>query len=106
MRLRLTDGNGSAFRALIASFLVCGVILSVGLAAAPQLHEWLHQSHAPNHECAATLMSNGSWEHSACEPILAPPIAVPVNRIVVTPGLRVIARAEVSILEHAPPANS
>lgn len=106
MTLRLTGGNSSAFRALIAAVLFCGVVLTVGLSAAPQLHDWLHKTDAANHECAATLLSNGSWQHSACEPVLTAPQQVPAGPSFITPGVRVIARAEVSILEHAPPANS
>jgi hypothetical protein len=103
----------SAFRGLmkrldacIAALLFCGVVISVGLAAAPQLHDWLHKGSGASHECAATLMSNGSLEHSACDPVLKAPQPARVAPTFVTPGIRVIARAEASILEHAPPANS
>lgn len=106
MRLRLRDGSSSAFSAFVAAVLFCGVVIGVGLSAAPQLHEWLHNTSGDSHECAATLMLNGSWEHSGCEPILTAPQQTPVTPSFVLPGSRVIARAGISVLEHAPPANS
>lgn len=96
----------SASRAVIAALLFVGVTLTVGLAAAPHIHAWLHKSDSGTHECAATLMSKGTWDQSACEPILKAPEPTPVSRSFLTPGVRVIARAASSILEHAPPANS
>ncbi len=106
MRLRLTDKNPGPFRAFIACVLFCGVVITVGLSAAPQLHDWLHKVDGSTHECAATLMSNGGWEHSACDPILTAPQRAPVSRSFVTPAPQVTARVETSVLEHAPPTNS
>lgn len=106
MRLRLSDESSRVFRAMIAAIVLCGVALTIGLAAAPQLHSWLHKTDDSSHECAATLMSNGSWNHSTCPPVLTAPQAVPVSPAFVRPGVRVIARVQSSILEHAPPANS
>ncbi|MBA2742750.1 MAG: hypothetical protein H0U43_00280 [Chthoniobacterales bacterium] len=106
MRLRLIAGSSTALGALIAAVLFCGIVLSVGLSAAPQLHQWLHKTKGDSHECAATLMSKGTWEHSACDPVLSAPQQAPATPSFGKPGLRVMARAETSILEHAPPANS
>ncbi|MFN2474901.1 MAG: hypothetical protein ABR526_00975 [Chthoniobacterales bacterium] len=106
MRLRLNGRHSSAFSALVAAVLFCGVALSVGLSTAPQLHEWLHQTNGTSHECSATLLSHGSWEHSAVEPILSEPERAPITRSFVAPEPRAIALAETSVLEHAPPANS
>jgi hypothetical protein len=106
MRLRLLGKGSPAFRAFIAAILFCGVGLTVGLSAAPQLHDRLHKSDGPSHECAATLLSSGSVDHSHCEPVLRAPVAMAAAHFVVTARVRVIARTEFSILEHAPPANS
>ncbi len=106
MRRRIRGEKVRAFRAFVAAVLFCGVALTVGLSAAPQLHEWLHKSDGTTHECAATLMSSGSVDQANCEPVLKAPQAVPASPSFVTPGVRVIARAEFSILEHAPPVNS
>ena len=96
-----------SLRALIAILLFCGVGFSIGLSAAPQLHEWLHKTErSANHECAATLLASGSWEYSAGEPILTQPHRAAIASSFIKPDCRVIARAESSILEHAPPALS
>lgn len=86
--------------------LLCSVALTIGLSVAPQLHNWLHKTDDSSHECAATLMSGGTWDHSICDPVLAAPQPAPVSPTFVRPGVRVIARFDSSILEHAPPANS
>ncbi|MBA2742886.1 MAG: hypothetical protein H0U43_00970 [Chthoniobacterales bacterium] len=96
----------NSLRALTAAILFCAVVITVGLSAAPRLHDWLHKPGSGTHECAATLMSSGSWEHSASEPVLAAPKPAAVSASFVSPGVRVIARVDSSILEHAPPANS
>ncbi|MBA3881565.1 MAG: hypothetical protein H0X73_02375 [Chthoniobacterales bacterium] len=106
MRSRFSGLKASALRAAIAAVLFCGVALTVGLSAAPQLHHWLHKSEGGNHECAATQLSSSSWEHSACDPVLTAPQPAPVSPSFVRPGLRVIAQVSSSILEHAPPARS
>src|SRR4051794_34587412 len=77
MRLRLMGGKSATLRACVAVLLFCSVALSAGLSAAPQLHEWLHKvDQTSPHECAATLLSSGSWETADCEPPTAPPSAV------------------------------
>ena len=95
-------------RALIAAVLFCGVGLAFGLSAAPQLHDWVHKrDRSASHECAATLLSSGSWEHSACEPTLthAPGLrALQLVAFAVLPHLA--PHLEFSLLEHAPPAFS
>ncbi|HEV8186080.1 MAG TPA: hypothetical protein VGP40_09000 [Chthoniobacterales bacterium] len=106
MRSRFSGIKASALRAAIAAVLFCGVALTVGLSAAPQLHHWLHKSDGGNHECAATQLSSSGWEHSACDPVLTVPQPAPVSPSLVRPGLRVIAQVPSSILEHAPPARS
>jgi hypothetical protein len=106
MRRCLTGSQRSALRLFTAAAVFCGVLLSVGLSAAPQLHNWLHHSDAGNHECAATLLSGGNWEHAACAPVLTAPQRAPVTALFITPGILIIGRAETSVLEHAPPANA
>ena len=98
--------SGSALCAIIAGLLFLGVLISVGLSAAPQLHDLLHKTDAPHHQCAATHMSSGSWHESTSGPILTAPQPVPASDLFVRPPVRLLARAWVSILEHAPPANS
>jgi hypothetical protein len=108
VRLRLIRWDSRQLRALAAAVLFCAVGLAVALSAAPQLHDWLHKSgDRTTHECAATLMSSGSAEQSACEPVLKQPQPAPaVPAFRVQPFARVLAVLGSSLLEHAPPAQS
>ncbi len=104
--LRLLRCNGLKLRAFIAAALFCAVAVAIGLSAAPQLHNWLHNAgDRPNHECAATLLSSGSVDHSACGSIATEPQRVPSIPAFPSRGFpRVIATLPFSLLEHAPPA--
>ena len=107
VRLRLSGSNSSAFRAFVAAVVFGGVLMAIGLAAAPQLHHWLHQSDGATHVCAATLLSSGSVEHSACEPVFASPHDLPTARVLFARTLpALIAALDFARLEHAPPALS
>ncbi len=104
--LRLLRCHSEKGRAFIAATLFCAVALAIGLSDAPQLHKWLHNAgDRPNHECAATLLSSGSMEQSACAPLTAEPQRVPSVPAFPSRGFpRVIATLRFSLLEHAPPA--
>jgi hypothetical protein len=105
MRLRLIGGKSATLRACVAALLFCSVALSAGLSAAPQLHEWLHKvDQTSAHECAATLLSSGSWETAGGEPPTTPPSAVLLAAIFPASSVPLRARVEFSVLEHAPPA--
>jgi hypothetical protein len=106
MKCEATAAKLSRFRALIASLLFCSVAFAIGLSAAPQLHDALHKGELATHECAATLLSSGSWEYTALEPVLAAPQLAPKSLRLVDAAPRFIARPRTSILEHAPPALS
>jgi len=88
--------------------LAAAIVLMLGLSAAPSLHERLHPTAAPLHECAVTLIASGSCHHTAAAPLMiAPATAVQFSKIpalnptwVAGPFLRA------SIFEHAPPAHS
>jgi hypothetical protein len=91
-------------RAWIGSVVFAGFIAALALASAPELHARLHGT-AADHECAATLIAAGSYEHSItpqiAAPIANPPIAhlIPLPTVAVTP-----LPLGCFILEHAPPA--
>ena len=101
-----SNAKPSRFRALIASVLFCSVAFAIGLSAAPQLHDALHKSDGTTHQCAATLLSSGSYEHGVPAPVLAAPQPAPQTFCFVDAVMRVAARPRTSILEHAPPALS
>ena len=94
-------------RASFAALLLAAITYALGLAAAPQLHDWLHHSDQSAHQCAATLLSSGSVEHFAVEPAAKAPERVPVLQTFSSAELpRIILRLSSSLLEHAPPALS
>jgi len=88
--------------------LVAGIVLMLGLSVAPNLHERLHPTSAPLHECAVTLIASGSCHHVAAAPLMiAPATAVQFSTI---PALNPIWVAapflSARIFEHAPPVYS
>lgn len=108
VRLWLNRCRPARLRALTAVFLFCAVMAAIGLSAAPQLHQGLHQiGDRPNHECAATLLSSGNMEDSMCEPAATKPEHVPSSPAFPARGApRVTATFPSSLLEHGPPAQS
>lgn len=108
MGARLIGRSATGMRALVAAGLLSLFAFALALSASPQLHERLHESDlAGHHQCAATLLSSGSCEHSAAP---ANPVAVPhspAKRIYLAQHRhQVIALLDFSLLEHAPPALS
>jgi len=89
-------------------FLAAAIVLMLGLSVAPNLHERLHPTSAPLHECAVTLIASGSCHHAAAAPLMiAPATAVQFSKI---PALNPIWVESpflgARIFEHAPPAHS
>jgi hypothetical protein len=100
-------GNGRSIAILAAAFL--GLFLfTLVLAAIPQLHERIHvSSGAANHECAVTLLTSGTYQHTPLATIsLAPPPLPKIFVQTLSSSALVSAHLEFSLLEHAPPANS
>ena len=93
------------FRAGVAWALIAHLVLTLAMAACPELHRAIH-GHADDdgHECAVTLFASGGVDHAAA-PFLAPE----PQRIELT-AARVLRAADVAavfllggVLEHAPP---
>ncbi|MBA3273683.1 MAG: hypothetical protein H0T11_07405 [Chthoniobacterales bacterium] len=107
MMRRFIGRNSSAARGFVAALLFCAMLLAIAVAAAPRLHDALHPNSGTSHECAATLLNGGSFDHAACEPAWTPPEKAPG-----APSFRVgsrpiiVAALEFCRLEHAPPALS
>ncbi len=108
MRFRLSTVRSEKSRRVLATILVASFAFAAVLSAAPQLHERLHKiGDRTNHACAATLMSSGSVEHSACEPPFAAPQPAPAVPAFRVPAFAwVLAPLEFTRLEHAPPVLS
>lgn len=97
MRLRAT-----------AALVFAAIAFAVALSVSPQLHAQLHKdSGSAKHECAATLISSGNVEHSACEPPAVAPDKIPGTPMLrAQHSARILASLEFTRLEHAPPALS
>lgn len=107
MKLRLNGGYSIALRAMVATGFIGAFLLTLALAAAPQLHERIHQDTGATHECAVTLLATGNCVHTPSDTItIAPPLPQPATRFS-QPGLLLASpRLEFLLLEHAPPALS
>lgn len=96
MRLRAITGF-----ALFTAFLA-----ALSLASAPRLHEQLHPFSA-HHECAATMIAAGNYEHSATPSLNAASQTIPGSPALLASASRVsVSPVPSSILEHAPPLAS
>lgn len=107
MKLRLSDGNSIALRAIVAAGFISAFLFTLVLAAAPQLHERIHQPTSATHECAVTLLASGNCAHTPSAAIaITPPLPQPAYRFS-QPGFPLVSpRLEFSLLEHAPPTIS
>jgi hypothetical protein len=108
MKLRLNGGKAIALRATVVAGFISGFLFAVVLAAAPQLHERIHQPIGASHECAVTLIASGKYQQSDA------PVLVSVSQPVVQwgkiPSVHTVWVAApflgACIFEHAPPALS
>jgi hypothetical protein len=108
MSQRLTDGRGTAFRAIVAAGCIVAVLFALVLSATPQLHEQIHgTTGTPNHECAVTLLTSGNYQHTPTATISVAPPAPPTSFAHALHSFQLLtAHLEFSLLEHAPPAVS
>jgi hypothetical protein len=107
MRLRLVDRKVIALRAIVVAGFIGAFLFALVLAAAPQLHERIHQPSGTTHECAVTLLATGNCEHTPCDAIaIAPQPPKPASALFHCHFQLVSAGLEFSLLEHAPPAIS
>ena len=108
MKLRLNAGNLIALRAIVAAGFVSGFLFALALAAAPHLHERVHQPIGGMHECAVTLIASGKYQQNEAPPLVsAPQPAVQFSKIPALQSVWVPAPfLGACIFEHAPPALS
>jgi hypothetical protein len=88
--------------------LAAAIVLTLGLSAAPNLHERLHPAGASLHECAVTLVASGSYHHATPAPLVDVHVAVSqFSKIpALTPQWVESPFLGACIFEHAPPAHS
>jgi hypothetical protein len=107
MKMRLVDTKMVALRAIVVAAFIGAFLLTLVLSAAPQLHEYVHQATDAAHQCAVTLLTAGSCEHTPCDTTaIAPQPPQPPSALFHSHFELVSARLEFSLLEHAPPAIS
>lgn len=91
-------------RRVAALITGAALIFAIVLAAAPRLHDYIHQGAGPDHECAVTIFAGGKCDATlpnvvpSARPLLTTFSALPVV------ALLIFAAVPCSILEHAPPA--
>ena len=98
--------HGRAFVAVcVSAAFVCALALSVS----PQLHQRIHKdAKGVEHNCAATMIASGSYNHAAHPQLVSAPVPViHFSKIpALTPQWVESPFLGACILEHAPPARS
>ena len=94
-------------RAFISIFVSAAFLWALALSASPQLHQRVHKdANRVEHNCAATMIASGSYDHSAHPPVVsAPARALQFSKILaLTPQWVAVSFLGARIYEHAPPA--
>jgi len=102
----LTRSNNRG-RAIVATFVSVGFLWALALSASPQLHQRVHKDAGRvEHNCAATMIASGSYDHAAHPPLVSVPFpAVQFSKIPALTSCWVQSPfLGASIFEHAPPA--
>ena len=96
-------------RAFVAAFVSISFFWALALSASPQLHQRIHaDANRVEHNCAATMIASGSYDHATHPPLASADALVPqfskipalISCWVQSPFLGAC------IFEHAPPAHS
>jgi len=108
MPRRIPRIRSGLFGGTVVLVLAAAIVLTLGLSAAPNLHERLHPTSTSLHECAVTLIASGNCHHSAAAPpMLEPATAVQFSKIFVLSPVWVESPfLSAHIFAHAPPAHS
>jgi hypothetical protein len=94
-------------RAFIAICVSVGFLWALTLSASPQLHQRVHpDAGRVEHNCAATMIASGSYDHAAHVPLVSTPVpAIHFSKIpALTPQWVESPFLGAHIFEHAPPA--
>jgi hypothetical protein len=92
---------------VIAAVLLAAFSWTILVSASPQLHQRIHpDANRVEHNCAATMIASGNYNHAAQPPVVsAPAAAVQFSEIpVLTPRWVRSPFLGACIFEHAPPA--
>jgi hypothetical protein len=94
-------------RAFVAVCVSAGFLWTLALSASPQLHQRLHaDANRVEHNCAATMIASGSYDHAAHPPLVNSPfLSIHFSKIpALTPQWVESPFLGACIFEHAPPA--
>jgi hypothetical protein len=94
-------------RALVAICVFAGFLWALALSVSPQLHQRVHKdANRGEHNCAATMIASGSYDHAAHLPLVSAPVpAIHFSKIpALTPQWVESPFLGARIFEHAPPA--
>ena len=94
-------------RAFVAICLSAAFLWALALSASPQLHQRVHKdANRTEHNCAATMIASGSYNHAAHAPLVSAPVpAIHFSKIpALTPQWVESPFLGARIFEHAPPA--
>jgi hypothetical protein len=96
-------------RGFIAICVCTAFLWALALSASPQLHQRVHpDAGRVEHNCAATMIASGNYDHAAHLPIVSAPVPAPqFSKIpALTPQWVESPFLGARIFEHAPPAHS
>src|SRR6058998_480727 len=94
-------------RVFVAAFVSGAFVWAIALSASPQLHQRVHaDANRVEHNCAATMIASGSYDHATHPPLVSADTLVPqFSKIpALTPCWVQSPFLGASIFEHAPPA--
>jgi hypothetical protein len=100
--------SNSYGRAFVAALVFGGFLWALTLSASPQLHQRVHKdANRAEHNCAATMIASGSYDHVAPPLVSAPVPAIQFSKIpALIPCWVQSPFLGACIFEHAPPARS
>jgi len=107
--MRAFARTNSCARALVAALVSVAFLWTLALSASPQLHQRVHSdADRVEHNCAATMIASGSYDHAAHTPLVSAPVpAIHFSKIpALTPQWVESPFLGACIFEHAPPAHS
>jgi hypothetical protein len=96
-------------RAFIAICVSGAFLWALALSVSPQLHQRVHKdANRVEHNCAATMVASGSYDHAAHMPLVGAPVPAPqFSKIpALTPQWVESPFLGACIFEHAPPARA
>jgi hypothetical protein len=102
-RFAHSTNHGRAFVAICVS---AAFFWALALSASPQLHHCIHKdANRVEHNCAATMIASGNYDHSAHPPLVSAPVpSAQFSKIpALTPQWVESPFLGARIFEHAPP---